>query len=144
MDGGEWGFKQQTNNGAITAPANFSMSHDDIRTRINNAKAQQDSKRQETTSAHCNYWDSKFPGNYEHNRFEQGWTLGFDDAEAFFGMRATGQHIPGPAVGGDKIGMLDLWVKKRIVESGQGGKFVWEFEQGFRQGVRDFYNMVGC
>jgi hypothetical protein len=45
--------------------------------------------------------------------------------------------------GGDKIGMLELWVLKRIRESGQGGKFVWEYEQGLRQGVRDFYQLAG-
>lgn len=45
--------------------------------------------------------------------------------------------------GGDKIGMLDIWTKKRIIESGQAGKYLWEFEQGFRQGVRDFYELAG-
>ena len=39
--------------------------------------------------------------------------------------------------------MLDLWILKRLKESGQGGKFVWEWEQGFRQGVRDFYQCAG-
>ena len=44
---------------------------------------------------------------------------------------------------GDKIGMLELWILKRIRESGQGGKFVWEYEQGLRQGVKDFYQLAG-
>jgi hypothetical protein len=58
----------------------------------------------------------------------------------FFGARANGRL---PGTGGDKIGMLDIWTKKRIVESGQAGKLLWEFEQGFRQGVRDFYELAG-
>lgn len=141
MDGGEWGFKQQCKTNAITAPACFSHSHDDIKTRIKSAREHEKDKMQQTFTTHCHYWDSHYPGQYEHHRFEQGWKLGFDDAEAFYGMRAEG-HIAG--AGGDKIGLLDIWVKKRLVESGQSGKFVWEFEQGMRQGVRDFYAVVGC
>ena len=140
MDGGEWGFKQQTKDGAITAPHNLFLSHDAIRNRISNAQSQLDAKCGQTFGSHCHYWDSNHPGNYEHWRFEQGWKLGFNDAMTFFGMRANG-HLYG--AGGDKIGMLDLWVLKRIVESGQAGKLLWEFEQGFRQGVRDFYEVAG-
>lgn len=54
--------------------------------------------------------------------------------------------IPGNNSGGDKIGFLDLWVRKRIAESGnmksQAG-FGWEWEQGFRKGLGDFYGVVG-
>ena len=39
--------------------------------------------------------------------------------------------------------MKELWVLKRIRESGQGGAFVWEYEQGIRQGVKDFYQLAG-
>lgn len=140
MDGGEWGFKQQTKAGAITSPQNLGLSAQDINSRVDHASQQQDGKKQATFGAHCNYWDTNHPGQYEHERFEKGWTVGFQDAMAFFGMKAHG-HLPGS--GGDKIGMLDLWVKKRIVESGQAGKCLWEFEQGLRQGVRDFNEMVG-
>jgi hypothetical protein len=45
--------------------------------------------------------------------------------------------------GGDKIGMEELWVLKRIRESGQGGPFVWECEQGLRRGIKDFYQLAG-
>jgi len=140
MDGGEWGFKQQVKNGSITAPPNFGLDHNDVQGRINNARQQQQQKKQESHGAHCNYWDSNHPGQYEHQRFEQGWSIGFEDAATFFGMRAGG-GLRGS--GGDKIGMLDLWVKKRLVESGQGGKCVWEWEQGFRQGVQNFYELAG-
>ena len=56
----------------------------------------------------------------------------------FFGMRSHRGFE-----GGDKIGMKELWVLKRIRESGQGGAFVWEYEQGIRQGVKDFYQLAG-
>ena len=107
--------------------------------RIQGAQSQQQQRKQDTVGAHVHWWDSNHPGQYEHWRFEQGWDVGFHDAMAFFGMRG-GQ---GGLNGGDKIGMLDLWVLKRLRESGQGGKFIWEFEQGLRQGVRDFYGCAG-
>lgn len=139
MDGGGWGFKQQTKAGAITAPHYLGLSAQDINSRIDQAASQQDAKKQATVGAHCHYWDTNHPGQYEHQRFETGWTTGFQDAMAFFGMKARG-GLPGS--GGDKIGMLDLWVRKRILESGQAGKFVWEFEQGLRQGVKSFYELA--
>ena len=140
MDGGEWGFKQQTKSGAITAPPDFSLSHSDVQSRVQNASAQENDRCRATMGSHCNYWDTNHPGQYEHWRFEAGWKTGFEDAKVFFGMRANG-GLHGS--GGDKIGMLDLWVRKRIIESGQAGKFLWEFEQGMRQGVKDFYALAG-
>jgi hypothetical protein len=38
---------------------------------------------------------------------------------------------------------MQVWVLKRIRESGFRGKFVWEFEQGLRRGIQDFYGIVG-
>ncbi|EME89117.1 glycoside hydrolase family 5 protein [Pseudocercospora fijiensis CIRAD86] len=136
MDGGEWGFKQMTNQHAIIPPASLMAS--DIQGRIENAQGQRDFRRGSTWGCHCSYWDGNHPGEYEHWRFEAGWNVGWNDAMAFFQARSQSGHE-----GGDKIGMLDLWVLKRIRESGQGGKFIWEFEQGLRQGVRDFYECVG-
>jgi hypothetical protein len=51
------------------------------------------------------------------------------------------EHILG---GGDKIGLMDLWVLKRMKEvrcaDNHKCPFGWEFEQGFRQGVAAFYS----
>jgi hypothetical protein len=47
------------------------------------------------------------------------------------------------STGGDKIGCLEIWVKKRLGESGQKGDFVWEWEQGFRAGIKAFESCVG-
>ena len=140
MDGGEWGFKQQTKSGAITAPPNLGLSHQDVQSRINNAKGQQQDRFNNAFGSHCNYWDTQHPGQYEHHRYEEGWKRAYDDAMIFFGMRANG-GLKGS--GGDKIGMFDIWVRKRIIESGQAGKLVWEFEQGYRQGVKSFYEAAG-
>jgi hypothetical protein len=49
--------------------------------------------------------------------------------------------------GGDRIGALDLWVLKRMKEERCADKDTcglgWEWEQGFRTGVKDFYAVVG-
>lgn len=124
---------------AITPPASLTLSKDDVQGRLSNARAQQHDRKQQTVSGHVNYWDSNHPGNYEHWRFEQGWDTGFNDALEFFGMRGQ-QGLEGA----DRIGMLDLWCLKRIRESGQGGQYVWEFEQGLRQGIRDCYQALGA
>lgn len=38
----------------------------------------------------------------------------------------------------DMIGSLELWMLKRLRDSGQSGDFAWEYEHGFRQGVSAF------
>jgi hypothetical protein len=85
------------------------------------------------------------PGKkFEHALYSEGWDLGFTDAQNFFIMRADGalgQRVAN--YGGDKIGCLEIWVKKRLLESGQNGQFVWEWEQGFRAGVGAFTHCVG-
>jgi hypothetical protein len=81
------------------------------------------------------YWNAADPGgNYEHEKYEQGWRVGFQDAFTFLQGRATQ---------GDKIGMLEMWVMKRLRESGYRGGFTWMFEQGLRRGVQDFYSAAG-
>ncbi|TKA23852.1 hypothetical protein B0A50_06987 [Salinomyces thailandicus] len=137
MEGGEWGFKQMTNARAITPPQSLAVS--DVQERIHHAQAGMQQQKHSAYSNHAGYWDSQ-GGHYEHQRFADGWDLGFHDATAFFGMRS---QSGGQLNGGDKIGMLDLWVLKRLRESGQGGGFVWEWEQGFRQGVVGFYQLAG-
>ncbi|TKX18959.1 cellulase-like protein 8 [Elsinoe australis] len=139
MDGGEWGFKEQTNKGSITAPVNVHLDKGEVEDRVRRAREARDGKRGATWGSHCQYWDTTYPGQYEHHRFEAGWNIGFEDALSIFEMRTKS----GRGRGGDKIGMLDLWVLKRLKESGQGGKFVWEYEQGLRQGIRDFYELAG-
>ena len=81
------------------------------------------------------------------------WHLGWQDAKDFFCARSEGiltcgdkgeKHIQD---GGDKIGALDLWVLKRMKEAKCADKgtckFGWEWEQGFRSGIDQFYLAVG-
>ena len=143
MDGGEWGFFEMTKKGAATPPHGLTLGAEDVKGRMERAQQQKEGKKNEAVTNHINYWNKTSPrGHFEHWRFEQGWEVGFADAMAFFGMRTHG-GLQGSGIGGDKIGMLEMWVWKRLRESGQGGGFVWEWEQGFRQGVGDFYGLVG-
>ena len=138
MPGGEWGFRQMNEQHDLCIPASLTLSPAEIRKRVSQAQTQKAQRKSTTEAAHDSYWDTDYPGIYEHSRFERGWDLGFNDAVAFFEMRSQHGHD-----GGDKIGMLDLWCLKRLRESGQSGSFVWEYEQGLRQGIRDFAECVG-
>ncbi|KAF2484249.1 glycoside hydrolase superfamily [Neohortaea acidophila] len=140
MNGGEWGFRQMTEAHAISTPAHLELSRDEVRKRISVARAQREARGRDAVAQHNRYWDGTYPGHYEHWRFEHGWGVGIDDALAYFQMR--GHH---GLEGADKIGMLDLWCLKRLREGGErlsGGGFGWEFEQGMREGVRDFQECV--
>ncbi|KAI7633378.1 hypothetical protein KC319_g15955, partial [Hortaea werneckii] len=134
----EWGFKQMTDCHAIVPPQ--ALTDHDVNERIQHAQQGMEQAKHAAFSNHAGYWDSQ-GGHYEHQRFADGWDIGFHDAMSFFGMR--GQQSGGHLGGGDKIGMLDIWVLKRMRESGQGGGFVWEWEQGFRQGVSGFCHLAG-
>ncbi|KAK4693997.1 hypothetical protein P7C71_g3513, partial [Lecanoromycetidae sp. Uapishka_2] len=99
-------------------------------------------KKREAVESHIGYWNATAPGGrFEHWRFEQGWDLGFHDALSFYEMRACGS-VRGPKSGADSIGALELWILKRLRENGQSGGFVWEWEQGFRQGLLAFESLV--
>lgn len=141
MPGGEWGFMAQTTPSvkgknppgspsvAIYAPPNLLLGKEDVYGRLQHAINGQDAARQSSVDAHVMYWDRTSPGKrFEHWRYEAGWKLGFGDASVFFGARGKGE-LGGILSGGDKIGMLDLWIRKRIGDSQMGGEFLWEFER---------------
>lgn len=68
--------------------------------------------------------------------------MGRTDALSFFTMRAEGK-LQGGAEGGDKVGCLEIWVKKRLLDSGERGPFAWEWKQGVRAATAGFYKEVG-
>lgn len=104
-------------------------------TLLQKATKERDSRRSSALHAHIDYWNRQDPkGTYEHEKYEQGWQVGYNDAFTFLEGRATQ---------GDKIGMREIWILKRIKESGYRGGFMWEFEQGMRKGMQDFYSCVG-
>ncbi|KAF3038361.1 Glucan 1,3-beta-glucosidase 3 [Didymella heteroderae] len=132
MPGGEWGFKAQSDAKNIVPPQHAALNPDERAARSHKARSEQDGRKQQAFQEHLNYWNQADPnGTYEHEKYEYGWHVGYSDALAFFS--GCGSH-------GDRIGMLELWVLKRIRESGYRGGFTWLFEQGLRKGISDFYN----
>ncbi|KAF2101686.1 glycoside hydrolase [Rhizodiscina lignyota] len=154
MPGGDWGFVQQCTpnttpppppspSPAVYPPWNLTLSPSDVSSRVSTAQSQQDNSRVVAVQQHTDYWNQTAPGqNFGHWRFEAGWKLGFSDAISFFSARSN--SLLGPLLaGGDKIGCLEVWIHKRLGETGQVGDFLWEWEQGFRRGVSDFYGLAG-
>ncbi|KAH8808200.1 glycoside hydrolase superfamily [Xylogone sp. PMI_703] len=145
MDGGEWGFAEQVKKGNIIPPPCLALSAHEIQQRAQNAQQQRHDLASAARQMHEEYWSRTTPGKrFEHQLYSEGWEVGFSDALVFFTMRTNG--VLGDKMskeGGDKIGCLNIWVKKRLLESGRTGEFVWEWEQGFRAGVAAFYNTVG-
>ncbi|KAG8965807.1 Glucan 1,3-beta-glucosidase 3 [Tulasnella sp. 419] len=73
------------------------------------------------------YWNAK-GGNYEFWRFEDGYSIGWDDAYMFC-------STPGPAI--SELGFRNQWIRRRLneheQEKGSSG-LRWEFEHGFNEG----------
>tara|TARA_R110002003_G_scaffold27_6_gene1380 strand:- start:5019 stop:6638 length:1620 start_codon:yes stop_codon:yes gene_type:complete len=135
MPGGEWGFKAQSDAGSIVPPKHATLSQQDRISILQRAIHERDGRMRQSLEQHVGYWSRADPkGNYEHDKYEFGWKVGYQDAFAFFEGRDTQ---------GDRIGMLEMWVLKRIRESGYRGGFTWLFEQGLRKGVHDFYATAG-
>jgi aryl-phospho-beta-D-glucosidase BglC (GH1 family) len=145
MDGGDWGFVEQTKKSNIVAPPFLTIPAREVYSRAQRAILQRQQLAQSAREAHERYWNNKSPGKtFAHQLYSEGWDVGFSDAHKFFTMRVDG-GLGKKAVkeGGDKIGCLEIWAKKRLLECGQRGEFVWEWEQGFRAGVGAFYGSVG-
>jgi aryl-phospho-beta-D-glucosidase BglC (GH1 family) len=145
MDGGDWGFKQQVKTGAVIPPRSFTLSFDEIKSECRNANTCKEQLQTTALTQHTNYWDKRSSSTkYEHWRYERGWDLGFGDAMAFLCSKLDG-NLPNTrrVAGGDRIGALELWIGKRMVETGQlDSPFGWEWEHGYRKGVEDFEKLV--
>ncbi|KAL3428022.1 endo-beta-1,6-glucanase [Phlyctema vagabunda] len=146
MDGNEWGFSEQTKKHNIAAPPNSWLPHGEIQNRAQVAQARREELRVGAQGAHEAYWNQTCPGEYfEHHVYSEGWNTGFSDAQAFFTMRVSGGlgQKASEIAGADKIGCLEIWIKKRLLESGHTGPFTWMWEQGLRSGVKAFYEYTG-
>lgn len=145
MDGGEWGFAEQTKRGNIPPPLFLTLPAQDVRDRTQRAQGAREEMAARARQGHEDFWKRTSPGKkFEHHLYSEGWDVGFSDAQTFFTMRADGAlGARAAGEGGDKIGCLEIWMKKRLLESGQRGAYVWEWEQGFRAGTGAFYECVG-
>jgi aryl-phospho-beta-D-glucosidase BglC (GH1 family) len=135
MPGGEWGFVAQSEAKNVVPPKHATLSQQDRTVLLEKALREKDRRVHKALQQHISYWTRVDPGGrYEHEKYEHGWQVGYQDAFTFLEGRATQ---------GDRIGMLEMWVLKRLKDSGYRGGFTWLFEQGLRRGVQDFYATVG-
>ncbi|KZT69105.1 glycoside hydrolase family 5 protein [Daedalea quercina L-15889] len=91
-----------------------------------------DRARNEASAQHSSHW-SQYPGNYEHWRFADGFTEGWEDAWQFFFISSHTQRAGFIS----ELGFKGPWAKRRSREhaSKKGSSNVWEYEHGFLQGV---------
>jgi hypothetical protein len=95
------------------------------------------------TDQHRAYHDHFAPHALtDFSLYENGWKLGYQDAYVFFGGKANDKANEAIEPG-NRLGNVELWVLKRIRESGFKGDLLWEFEQGMRRGIHDFNAVVG-
>jgi len=144
MDGGEWGFVEQTKKSNISPPKHLELTSETVKARAQTSMLRRQQLGSIARSSHESYWNQTSPGvRFQHELYSEGWELGFSDAYSFFTMRSENGLGGKAREGGDRIGCLEIWIKKRLLESGRRGKFVWEWEQGLRKGVADFNECVG-
>ncbi|KFY37003.1 hypothetical protein V495_07453 [Pseudogymnoascus sp. VKM F-4514 (FW-929)] len=146
MDGGEWGFVEQVKKLNIEAPPWVSLNQSDVQHSALEAQRSKESIFSRALGGHVEYWSRTAPGKmFEHRWYGEGWDVGWEDAKSFWLARADGQmgNIASSCGGAENIGCLEIWVRKRLAESGKEGGSVWEWEHGFRAGVKAFEGMVG-
>jgi len=149
MDGGGWGFVEQVKKQNISPPPWLLLGSEDVSARCQQADDCRDERLAQMKAHHEAYWNKTSPRkHFHHELYEHGLATGWDDARAFFRSRRDGGlGDEGMREGGDKIGVLECWVGKRLREAQAGGEntfgsFAWEWEQGFRKGVGEFETAV--
>ncbi|KAF7592557.1 Glucan 1,3-beta-glucosidase 3 [Aspergillus hancockii] len=136
--GDEWDFKRQVSTGGIPPPLWLAAPRIQVLNKIGQAETQRPQSREASLSQH-----SGSPDTQENHHYRLGWDLGFSDALDFFSALAR-DVIPGGWNGAEKIGAMELWVRKRIADTEQLNEdYAVEWENGFRKGISDFYDLVG-
>ncbi|KAJ7801100.1 glycoside hydrolase superfamily [Mycena olivaceomarginata] len=83
-----------------------------------------DKLKNKALGEHTAYW-SKYPGKYRHERFAEGFAVGWDDTYIFF---TANSRLDRPV---SELGFLGARAKTRTNDQSS----FWEFQHGFRQGV---------
>ncbi|KAI5789385.1 putative glucan 1,3-beta-glucosidase precursor [Pyronema domesticum] len=136
MDGGEWGFVEQTKKGNIPPPASLTFSFEKREQIAERARRKHVQLQTAALKEHVDYWTKQVSEQMEHWRYEMGFTVGFVDALNFWRMR------------GATVGFVNLWAGKRLREhvlehAGNGTRaYLWEFEHGVRRALRDFEQIL--
>ena len=143
----DWSLRPQVDSGALLSPVEHHLKKDDVLQKLKKADHQRSKMMMEAMQTHSTYWDNQASGaRFEHWRYVDGWHLGWVDARDFYRARSEGM-LGSCEKGADAMGMVDLWVLKRMKEERVSVKeeceFGWEWEVGFRKGLSDFEKSVG-
>jgi hypothetical protein len=159
MDGGEWGFVEQTKKGNVPPSLGLTLPAQRVRDISAEAKQHQAALRATAIKQHVDYWNQHGQASQmEHWRYEAGYDVGFWDAVTFWEKRAEAGRD-----GGDTVGFVNLWAGKRlrehVAERGTwGSPWLWEvsfvfivisqwlmrlqFEHGVKRGIADFESFI--
>lgn len=137
ITGDEWDFERQVSADAIPSPSWLAIPRAQVIIKIAQAESQRLRSRETALSQHSDSSDT-----CEYQQYALGWDFGFKDALNFFGALSQ-DVITGGWNGGEKIGAMELWIRKRFADTGKLNEdFAEEWENGFRKGVSDFYDLV--
>jgi len=128
MPGGSWGFSKQINAGNMYIPSGLLLSPSEINARLSSIPG---TRPEKCTQACAFYRTASGSGTSAVPDFLRGWNVGFDDAMVFFEN------------GGNTIGLLRGWIRKRLLESGRTLPDAKPWCAGFERGVGDFAQLVG-
>ncbi|OSD05049.1 glycoside hydrolase family 5 protein [Trametes coccinea BRFM310] len=127
-----WSFRDALEGGVVppdfrrrSGPAARPAEHDPAR------DARMAQARDKALAEHAGYWQ-QYPGHYEHWRFADGFARGWSDAYLFAALAPPGSKFA------EEIGFVGPWTKRRAREhvAQKGDASIWEFEHGFKQGLR--------
>lgn len=138
LGGDAWNLEQQVDAGNISAPVWLALPQMRVRKLLQQAETQ----REHVCGGSLSH-ESSLLSSSECHHYELGWDTGFSDALTFFGAVSHG-IVPGGGEGGDRIGALELWIRKRISRTNSLDKQLgMAWEKGLRRGVDDFCKTVG-
>lgn len=124
-DGGEWGFVSMVNKGAIPTRS----------TNPNRVPDENEFKQalESAYNSHCSYWQAQSPNTpFEHWRFKEGFTTGWNDSLAFL------------QVDNSRIGRVVAWRSFRLKEHTHtkgASQYLWQWEHGFNEALAYFRSL---
>ncbi|GAC96698.1 glycoside hydrolase [Pseudozyma hubeiensis SY62] len=123
-----WGFYSAVEQGVL--PQHLDP-HRGQRKSVQELEGARQGAQDGALDGHTGYWQKQSGGPYEHWRFAEGFNLAWNDSLGF--MKADESN---------EIGFIGQWAKARTAAhaqaKGQGSNFIWEFEQGYQQGLMGF------
>ncbi|ANB11837.1 17-beta-hydroxysteroid dehydrogenase-like protein [Sugiyamaella lignohabitans] len=122
--GGEWGFREMSDKGALPDYSQIPSKSPDVYQNAFNDRLKS------SLDEHVNYWKGQDANkDWQNWRYEDGFTIGWHDAQAFDEFNHS------------EIGRWVAWKKSRLsqhVQQKGSSDLLWVFSHGFDKGVEQF------